>query len=209
MLQAEVASPKFVHLHLHTEYSLLDGACRPAEVVKKCKDLGMPAVAISDHGNLFGAIEFYAAARDAGIKPIIGCELYLAPADRRDKETKGLREGAYHLLLLAMDLDGYRNLIKLSSIGYVEGFYRKPRIDKAVLREFSRGLLCTSHLSGREIPTTLLQADYAAARQMAETYLEIFGPDRFFSSSCRIMGWLSNKPSIPSWPIWPTSWAWA
>ncbi|MBI5863061.1 MAG: DNA polymerase III subunit alpha [Planctomycetes bacterium] len=177
---AAAAAPKFVHLHLHTEYSLLDGACRPSEVVKKCKALGMPAVAITDHGNMFGAIEFYQAAKDAGIKPIIGCELYLAPADRRDKETKGLREGAYHLLLLAQDLDGYRNLIKLSSIGYVEGFYRKPRIDKTVLREFSKGLICTSTCLGGEIPTTLLQADYAAARQIAETYLDIFGPDRFF-----------------------------
>ena len=173
-------APKFVHLHLHTEYSLLDGACRPSEVVAAAKAMGMPAVAISDHGNMFGAIEFYSACKDAGIKPIIGCELYLAPGDRRDKEAKGLREGAYHLLLLAQDMDGYRNLIKLTSIGYVEGFYRKPRVDKHVLAEFSKGLICTSTCLGGEIPQTLLHADYAAAKETAETYLKIFGPDRFF-----------------------------
>jgi DNA polymerase III subunit alpha len=180
MAIVESAAGKFVHLHLHTEYSLLDGACRPAEVVKAAKEMGMPAVAISDHGNMFGAIEFYQAACDAGVKPIIGCELYLAPGDRRDKQARGLREGAYHLLLLAQNLEGYRNLIKLTSIGYIEGFYRKPRIDKAALREFSQGLICTSTCLGGEIPTTLLSADYAAARKIAETYLEIFGPDRFF-----------------------------
>lgn len=177
---ALVPPPRFVHLHLHTEYSLLDGACRIADVVAACKKMEMPAVAISDHGNLFGAVEFYAAAQAAGVKPIMGCELYLAPGDRRDKEARGLREGAYHLLLLAMNLEGYRNLIKLTSIGYLEGFYRKPRIDKAALREFSAGLICTSTCLGGEIPTTLLQADYAAAKECAETYLDIFGPDRFF-----------------------------
>ncbi|TWT40420.1 DNA polymerase III subunit alpha [Phycisphaerae bacterium RAS1] len=176
------ASPpaRFVHLHLHTEYSLLDGACRVADVVAACKKMDMPAVAISDHGNMFGAVEFYAAAKAAGVKPIMGCELYLAPGDRRDKEARGLREGAYHLLLLAMNLEGYRNLIKLTTIGYLEGFYRKPRIDKAALSKFSAGLICTSTCLGGEIPTTLLQADYAAAKECAETYLRIFGPDRFF-----------------------------
>ncbi|MEP0845622.1 MAG: DNA polymerase III subunit alpha [Phycisphaerae bacterium] len=173
-------TPKFVHLHCHTEYSLLDGACRTRDLVREARRMGMPAIAITDHGNLFGAVEFYANAVEAGVKPIIGCELYLAPGDRRDKETKGLKEGAYHQLLLAMNLTGYRNLIKLSSIGYIEGFYRKPRIDKEVLRQFSDGLICTSTCIGGEIPTTLLAADFAAARRAAETFLEIFGPDRFF-----------------------------
>lgn len=175
-----VAPPSFVHLHLHTEYSLLDGACRPADVVRKAKEYGMPAVAISDHGNMFGAIEFYAAAREAGVKPIIGCELYLAPGDRRDKETRVVGESAFHLLLLAMDLEGYRNLIKLSSIGFTEGFYYKPRIDRSALREFSKGLICTSTCLGGEIPQHLLKAGMKEARAAAETYLEIFGPDRFF-----------------------------
>lgn len=173
-------SRPFVHLHLHTEYSLLDGACRIRDVVSAARAMNMPAVAITDHGNLFGAIEFYQAAYDAGIKPIIGCEMYLAPGHRRDKEHKGLREGAYHLLLLAMNLDGYRNLIRLASIGYLEGFYYKPRIDKEVLRELSGGLICTSTCLGGEVPQALLQRDMAAARAAAETYLEIFGPDRFF-----------------------------
>lgn len=180
MSSPTVQTPKFVHLHLHTEYSLLDGACRPAEVARKCKALGMPAAAITDHGNMFGAIEFYQACKDQGIKPLIGCELYLAPGNRRDKEARGLREGAYHQLLLAMNLEGYRNLIKLTSIGYVEGFYKKPRIDKEVLREFSGGLICTSTCLGGEVPTALLRADYAAAKEAAETFLEIFGPNRFF-----------------------------
>ncbi|MBL8878374.1 MAG: DNA polymerase III subunit alpha [Phycisphaerales bacterium] len=179
MSSSPVSSP-FVHLHVHTEYSLLDGACRIKDVVASAKKMEMPAVAITDHGNLFGAIEFYQAARDAGIKPIVGCEMYMAPGDRRDKEHKGLREAAYHLLLLAMNLDGYRNLIKLASIGYVEGFYYKPRIDKDVLREFSRGLICTSTCLGGEIPQALLNRDASAAKEVAERYLDIFGPDRFF-----------------------------
>ncbi len=174
------AAPPFVHLHVHTEYSLLDGACRIPDLIATCKQMNMPAVAITDHGNLFGAIEFYAAARAAGVKPIIGCEMYLAPGDRRDKESKGLREGAYHQLLLAMNQTGYRNLIKLASIGFLEGFYYKPRIDKAALREFSEGLLCTSTCLGGEIPQALTRADFATAKRLAETYLEIFGPDRFF-----------------------------
>ena len=172
--------PPFVHLHVHSEYSLLDGACRTKDLVEAAKRMNMPAIAVTDHGNLFGAIEFYSNAVAAGVKPIIGCEVYMAPGRRDDRETRGLREGAYHLLLLATDLTGYRNLIKLSSIGYLEGFYRKPRIDKEVLREFSEGLICTSTCLGGEVPQHLLHADYADAKRVAEEYLAIFGPDRFF-----------------------------
>lgn len=177
---AALDAPKFVHLHVHTEYSLLDGACRVKDLVAACKKMNMSAVAVTDHGNLFGAIEFYTAARAAGIKPIIGCEMYLAPGDRRDRTARGPGEGAYHLLLLAQNLAGYRNLIKLASIGYLEGFYYKPRIDKDVLREFSAGLLCTSTCLGGEIPQALTHEDRKQARVLAETYLDIFGPDRFF-----------------------------
>ena len=180
MSQAATPAPPFVHLHVHTEYSLLDGACRTADLARVAKELGMPAIAISDHGNLFGAIEFYTAVTKAGIKPIIGAELYLAPGERFEKEARGLREASYHLLLLAMNLTGYRNLIKLSTIGYTEGFYYKPRIDKEVLREHAEGLLGASGCLGGEIPQRLITADYAAARKAAESYLEIFGPDRFF-----------------------------
>jgi DNA polymerase-3 subunit alpha len=180
MTQSGSEAPPFVHLHVHTEYSLLDGACRTAGLVRAAKEMGMPAIAVTDHGNLFGAIEFYTAAVGAGIKPIIGCELYVAPGDRREREAKGLREASYHLLVLATNLTGYRNLIKLSTIGYLEGFYYRPRVDKAVLRELSEGLICTSGCLGGEIPQKLISADYAAARHAAEQYLDIFGPERFF-----------------------------
>ena len=180
MPPAKAEGPPFVHLHVHTDYSLLDGACRIRDLVAACKRMDMPAVAITDHGNLFGAIEFYTAAREAGIKPIIGCEMYMAPGDRREREARGLREASYHLLLLAMDLAGYHNLVKLASIAYLEGFYYKPRIDKQVLREFSEGLICASGCLGGEIPTALMRADAAAAKAVAEQYLDIFGPERFF-----------------------------
>lgn len=177
---AKTAPAPFVHLHVHSEYSLLDGACRVKDLVKNAAKMGMPAIAISDHGNLFGAIDFYQAACEAGVKPIIGCELYIAPGDRRHKEAGGLREASFHLLVLAMNLTGYRNLMKLSSIGYLEGFYYKPRIDKEVLREFNEGLICTSTCLGGEIPQKLLTADFEAAKAMMEEYLGIFGPERFF-----------------------------
>jgi DNA polymerase-3 subunit alpha len=180
MVSSNASPPSFVHLHVHSEYSLLDGACRVGQIVARCKEFNQPAVALTDHGNLFGAIEFYRAAVDAGVKPIMGCELYLAPGDRRDKETRGLKESAYHLLVLATNLTGYHNIAKLSSIGYLEGFYRKPRIDKEVLREFSEGLICTSTCIGGEIPQELLRNNMGDAKACAETYLDIFGPDRFF-----------------------------
>jgi DNA polymerase-3 subunit alpha len=171
--------PRFVHLHVHTHYSLLDGATRIEALIQRVKEFGMPAVAITDHGNLFGAVEFYLAARKAGIKPIIGCELYLAQGDRRSHDTAPNRE-AYHLLVLAMNREGYHNLLRLSSIGYTEGFYRKPRVDKEVLREFGAGLICTSTCLGGEIPQAFVNRDRAEAERLAKTYLSIFGPDRFF-----------------------------
>ena len=172
--------PPFVHLHVHTEYSLLDGACRVKDLVQTCKRLNMPAVAVTDHGNLFGAIDFYSAAKAAGIKPIVGCEVYMAPGDRRDRETRISDEASYHLLLLAQNLTGYRNLVKLTTIGYMEGFYRRPRIDKEVLRDFSEGLIATSTCLGGEIPQAFCRGNAAAAKAIAEEYLSIFGPDRFF-----------------------------
>ncbi len=180
MTQTIARAPSFVHLHLHSEYSLLDGACRIKDLVARCKELQMPAVAVTDHGNLFGAIDFYTAATAAGIKPIIGCEVYMAPGDRRSREARGLGEASYHLLLLAQNLAGYRNLMKLTSIGYTEGFYYKPRIDKEVLREHAEGLICTSTCLGGEVPQALLRHDAKTAREIAELYLDIFGPDRFF-----------------------------
>ncbi|MCP4249755.1 MAG: DNA polymerase III subunit alpha, partial [bacterium] len=171
---------QFVHLHLHTHYSLLDGATRIGDLIARTKQLDMPAVAITDHGNMFGAAEFYRAAVAAGVKPIIGCETYMAPGDRRAKDTRGMKEASNHLLLLAMNNTGYCNLLKLASIAYRQGFYYRPRIDKEVLAELSEGLLCTSTCLGGEIPQALMNRDRAAAEEIAKTYLKIFGPDRFF-----------------------------
>ncbi|RMF86019.1 MAG: DNA polymerase III subunit alpha [Planctomycetota bacterium] len=180
MIAAARPAGRFVHLHVHTEYSLLDGACRIDDLIARAKQLDMPALAITDHGNLCGAIEFYSAAVAAGIKPIIGCELYITSGDRRDKQRDAFGETAYHLLVLATNRTGYQNLMRLSSIGYLEGFYYKPRIDMEVLREHSEGLICTSTCIGGQIPRGLLKADARVAREIAEQYLSIFGPDRFF-----------------------------
>ncbi|HNQ21660.1 MAG TPA: DNA polymerase III subunit alpha [Phycisphaerae bacterium] len=171
--------PPFVHLHVHSHYSLLDGATRIQPLVQRAKELDMPAVAITDHGNLFGAVEFYVAARKAGVKPIVGCEMYLAVGDRRVREPMPRKE-YFHLLLLAMNRKGYRNLLRLASIGYLEGFYRKPRIDKEVLREHADGLLATCACLAGEIPQALLSGNRAAAEEIARAYLDIFGPERFF-----------------------------
>ncbi len=169
----------FVHLHVHTHYSLLDGACRIPDLVKRAKALGMDSIAITDHGCLFGVIEFFSECEKEGIKPILGMEAYMAPGDRRERQAQP-GEAAYHLLLLAENLQGYQNLLKLSSTAYRDGFYYKPRIDKEVLSEFKDGLIATSACLGGEIPSAFLKRDAKSARKIAETYLQIFGPDRFF-----------------------------
>src|SRR5437762_5509726 len=169
----------FVHLHVHTHYSLLDGANRIPDLVKRCKSLGMDSLAITDHGSMYGVIEFFNECKKEGIKPILGMEAYMAPGDRRDKSS-GPGDAAYHMVLLAQNLEGYKNLIKLSSIAYREGFYYKPRIDKEVLREFSKGLIATSACLGGEVCSAFMKRDGKAARQVAETYAEIFGPDHFY-----------------------------
>ncbi len=167
---------EFVHLHLHTEYSLLDGACKIKPLMELVKEYGMDAVAITDHGNLFGVIEFYKAAKDAGIKPIIGIEAYLAPESRR-KKTK---EGLYHITLLAENLEGYKNLLYLSTMSYLEGFYYKPRMDKELLRGHSRGLIALSGCLSGEIPKKILSGDIGGARRALEEYIDIFGKDNFY-----------------------------
>jgi DNA polymerase-3 subunit alpha len=161
----------FTHLHVHTHYSLLDGACRCGDLVKRTKALGMDSIAISDHGCMFGVIEFYNEAKKEGIKPILGMEAYMAPGDRRERSIPSGNAGdaAFHLLLLAQDLEGYKNLVKLSSIAYREGFYYKPRIDKEVLREFNKGLIATSACLGGEVASSLMKRDAKAARAAAET----------------------------------------
>jgi DNA polymerase-3 subunit alpha len=174
----------FVHLHLHTEYSLLDGASRPDQLAKKVAKLGMPACAITDHGNMFGAVEFYNAMRSVGVKPIIGCEMYVAYGSRFDKagvEDQAADAGSNnHLIVLAANDTGYRNLVKLVSAGYTDGFYYKPRIDKELLREFREGLIVLSSCLKGEVSQSLAGGNYAKAKEAALQYKEILGPDNFF-----------------------------
>ncbi|MDD2752951.1 MAG: DNA polymerase III subunit alpha, partial [Candidatus Omnitrophica bacterium] len=165
---------EFIHLHLHTQYSLLDGACRIPDLLSMANQYKMDSLAITDHGNMFGAIEFYLEAQKAGIKPIIGCETYIAPNSRLDKTSQGIEDASYHLILLAKDETGYQNLMKLVSIGYLEGFYYRPRIDKEVLAKYSKGLIgLTACLKG-EIPQMLVQRRFNDALKCADTLAQIF-----------------------------------
>ncbi len=170
----------YVPLHLHTEYSLLDGAIKITELVKKAAEFRMPAVAITDHGNLFGAIEFYRAAEKEGLKPIIGCEVYVAPKGRHIKDKNAKSENAFHLVLLAKDLNGYRNLVTLVSKAYLEGFYYKPRIDLDLLEQYSGGLIGLSSCMHGEVPYYLMQDDWDKAREAALRYKHILGPENFY-----------------------------
>ncbi len=177
-----MAAPSFVHLHVHTHYSLLDGACRVPDLVQRTKQLGMDSLAITDHGCMYGVVEFYNECKKAGVKPIVGMEAYMAPGDRRERSTPGgnAGEAAFHLILLAQNREGYQNLIKLSSLSYREGFYYKPRIDKEILRQYSKGIIATSACLGGEVASAFLKRDMKTAKIAAETYLDIFGPDKFF-----------------------------
>jgi DNA polymerase III subunit alpha len=169
----------FVHIHNHTEYSLLDGANRIPDMVKHAKELGMEALAISDHGVMFGVMEFSMECQKQGIKPILGVEAYIAPNGYKKKDGKEENE-TYHLLLLAKDLEGYRNLCKLSSIAALEGYYYKPRIDHDLLRQYSAGLIGTSACLGSEVCQELLKGNYDKAQYLAGLYSEIFGEGNFF-----------------------------
>jgi DNA polymerase-3 subunit alpha len=165
----------FVHLHNHSEYSLLDGASRIDLMVERAHDFRMPALAITDHGNMFGVIEFYAKAREAGIKPIVGMETYVDPTSRLSRPEGRGWEGLFHLLLLARNLAGYRNLLRLSTESYLEGFYYKPRVDKALLREYSEGLLATTACLKGEPAQHILAGNVNAAREAIIELVEIFG----------------------------------
>ena len=175
-----MAGKGFTHLHLHTQYSLLDGAIAFDKLFSRCKELEMESVAITDHGNMFGAIEFYTKAKKAHIKPIIGIEAYIAPGSRFDKQKGGIKDNSYHLLLLAENTVGYHNLLKLSSAGYTEGFYYRPRIDKEILAQCNEGIICTSACIGGEVPRALVQGDMGKAEAAVDSFLKIFGEDRFF-----------------------------
>ncbi len=169
----------FVHLHVHTEYSLLDGASRIGSLVKRAKELNMPAIAITDHGTMYGIVDFYKQAKKQGIKPIIGCEVYVAPRSRRER-TMVEGEAYYHLVLLAETDEGYRNLIELVSRGNTEGFYYKPRVDKELLSQYSKGLICLSACIAGEIPSWLLKDNITVAETLVQEYIDIFGKDNFF-----------------------------
>ena len=168
----------FVHLHVHTEYSLLDGSIRIEDLVKRTKDLGMDSVAITDHGSMFGVIQFYKEAKKQGIKPILGSEVYMAVNKHTEKEQKDKNQ--YHLVLLAENNEGYQNLMKIVSEGYVNGFYYKPRVDKDILRKYSKGIIALSACLGGEIQQYLLDNNYEGAKRTALEYKEIFGKDNFF-----------------------------
>ncbi len=171
----------FTHLHVHSEYSLLDGTAKINELVAKTKELGMDAIALTDHGVMYGVVDFYKAAKKAGIKPIIGCEVYITHGDRRAKVGNSTNESAYnHLVLLAENQTGYQNLIKLVSLGFTEGFYYRPRIDIELLREYHEGLIGLSACLSGAVPRTLLNATYAEAKELALLYNDIFGEGNFF-----------------------------
>ena len=168
----------FVHLHIHSEFSLLDGANRIKDIPVRAKELGMDAIAITDHGVMYGVIDFYKACKKEGIKPIIGCEVYVAPRKRTDKEN-GIDNKYYHLILLAKNNQGYKNLSKLVSIGFTEGYYYKPRIDLEVLEKYSEGLICLSACLAGAVNQALLNGNEKEAEEIALWHKRVFGEDYY------------------------------
>jgi DNA polymerase-3 subunit alpha len=169
---------EFVHLHCHSEYSILDGACRVGELVKRSVELEMPAVTITDHGSMAGSVDLYRTATKAGIKPIIGCEIYLVE-DRRAKEPAGRRDWA-HLTLLAKDLEGYHNLVKLVTLGYLEGYHYKPRVDLDLLQQHSKGLIALSGCLASRVNQAIMRGDEGAARTEMDLMIQVFGKENFY-----------------------------
>src|SRR5882672_3682698 len=176
-----MAHAGFVHLHLHTEYSLLDGACRLDRLMDKAHDLKFSALSITDHGVLYGAIDFYQAAQEKGIKPIIGCEVYVAPGSRLEKKTSsGGRDVYNHLVLLAKDEAGYGNLIKLATAAHLEGYYYKPRIDKELMAAHKEGLIALSGCLASEIPELIVKEQLPKAREAIDWFKQTLGPENFY-----------------------------
>src|SRR5437870_3656101 len=176
-----MAHADFVHLHLHSEYSLLDGACRLDRLVERAKELNFSALALTDHGVLYGAIDFYQAAKANDIKPIIGCEVYVAPGSRHEKKTStGGRDVYHHLMLLAKNDTGYRNLIKLATAAHLEGYYYKPRIDKELLASHHEGLIALSGCLASEVPDLILREDLAKARDAVDWFRQILGSENYY-----------------------------
>ena len=170
----------FTHLHVHTEYSLLDGSSKIKELTARAKELGMDSMAITDHGAMYGVIDFYRAAREAGIKPILGCEVYVAPGSRFDRESVSGDDRYYHLVLLAENNQGYENLMKIVSRGYVDGFYYKPRVDYEVLKTYHEGIICLSACLAGEVQKYLERGQYQQGKEAALRYQEIFGEGNYY-----------------------------
>src|SRR5678809_1018963 len=171
----------FVHLHLHTEYSLLDGACRLDKLIDRAHELKFPALSVTDHGVMYGAIDFYQQARNKGIKPIIGCEVYVAPGSRLEKKSSSGGKDVYnHLVLLAKDEVGYKNLVKLASDAHLRGYYYKPRIDKEILAAHKEGILALSGCLASEIPEAIAKDDLKKAREAIDWFKQTLGPENFY-----------------------------
>ncbi|MEX1010195.1 MAG: DNA polymerase III subunit alpha, partial [Chthoniobacterales bacterium] len=175
-----MAVPDFVHLHVHTEYSMLDGAVRSADLMRKVSELGMKAVGMTDHGVLYGAVEFYKEAQKAGVKPILGCELYISPGSMHEKKSSSGKDAAFHLTVLAETNEGWANLIKLVSAAHLEGFYYKPRVDKDLLAQHAKGLIGLSGCLKSEINSAILAGDPKRGREFIAQYRDIFGKGNFF-----------------------------
>lgn len=183
----------FVHLHVHTEYSLLDGSNKIKEYVSRVKELGMNSAAITDHGVMYGVIDFYREAKKQGINPILGCEVYVAPNSRFDREVTGGDDRYYHLVLLAENNEGYANLMKIVSKGFVEGYYYRPRVDKELLRQYHGGIIALSACLAGEVQRYIVKGLYEEAKKTALEYRDIFGENNYFlelqDHGCRIRRW--------------------
>ncbi|HRH31267.1 MAG TPA: PHP domain-containing protein, partial [Candidatus Paceibacterota bacterium] len=185
---------KFVHLHTHSHYSLLDGLSKVTDLVKTAVKYGMPALALTDHGAMYGAIDFYMEAKKAGLKPILGVEGYLAARGRKDKET-GLDSRRNHITLFAKNETGYRNLMRLTTMAHLEGFYYKPRMDKEILRQYAEGIICLSGCPASEMGMALRENNIERGRELVKEYQEIFGKDNFFLE-------IMAHQEVPGWENW-------
>src|SRR3989339_2166594 len=185
----EENKPQFIHLHTHSHYSLLDGLSKLEDLIDSAKKHKMSAMALTDHGNMYGVIEFYKLAKKAGIKPIIGVEAYVSNRSRLDKDP-GIDNKRYHLTLLAKNMQGYKNLMRLVTISHLEGFYYKPRMDKEILRKYADGIIALSGCLGGELSRSLANKDMETAEQIIKEHQEIFGQENYFLE-------IMKHPTIP------------